>query len=145
MRRAFWIGYALTPISGSCYPFRTRSEKQAPQRFHEKRKWPRIATDWPVAVKVYLKDGARAYDSGTAKVRDASQGGMFLSGIQLEQGALPASAFTLGLNVTAGPGQGITAACRPVRIDAESELALGVEFMRLRSNQLARIAGTLVR
>ena len=120
-------------------------EKQAPQRFHEKRKWPRIATDWPAAVKVYLKDGEEAYDSGTAKVRDASQGGMFLSGIQLEQGVLPASAFTLGLNVTAGPGQGITATCRPVRIDAESELALGVEFMRLRSNQLARIAGALTR
>ena len=139
-----WEGEVLTEgtsrLLGIAVP-----EKQKPQRFHEKRKWPRIATDWPAAVEVYLKDGTREYDSGTAKVRNASQGGVLLSGLQLKQGALPATAFTLGLNMTAGQGQGITVTCRPVRIEAETELAFGVQFMRLRSNQLARIAEALTR
>ena len=112
-----------------------------PQR--NRRKWPRVETDWPAELKVYMGGRSRAYDTGSTRVLNMSRGGALLSDIRLRRGNPVVAPFTLAVRVTGGKGRGLSARCRPVRIESNGDLNLGVEFLGLRSDQSARIAHAL--
>ena len=114
-----------------------------PKPLDNRRRWPRMTTDWTGTLKIYVKGGSKAYDSGSTRVRNVCWGGAFLTPIQFKHGVVPANAFTLVLCVTSGPAKGFEVRCRPVRIKVNGELGLGVEFMRVSSAQSARLARAL--
>ena len=113
-----------------------------PTSFQHKRRWPRMPADWPVAVKVLLKgqSGRADADTGVGTIRDVSQGGAFLSDIRLKRGALPVTPFALEVKVKDGKGAGLTAECRPVRIETNGGLGMGIEFIHLPAKQAKRLA-----
>ena len=116
-----------------------------PTSFQHKRRWPRISADWPVALKVLLRgqSGRADADTGIGTIRDVSQGGAFLSDIRLKRGALPVTPFALELKVKDGKGAGLSAKCRPVRIETNGGLGMGIEFIHLPGGQAKRLAWAL--
>jgi len=106
---------------------------------HEHRRCPRFATNWPARLELYLKNQPRAIDVGQALIKDISEGGAYLDGIQLKNGAFPASPFLLSVKIIGGKAEGFQAQCHPVRIDTRDALGLGVRFEKLAADDLSRI------
>ncbi|HRU04155.1 MAG TPA: response regulator [Candidatus Brocadiia bacterium] len=115
------------------------TERHSRSASHEHRRSPRFATNWPAKLELYLKNQPRAIDVGQALVKDISEGGAYLDGIQLKNGAFPASPFLLSVKIIGGKAEGFQAQCHPVRIDTRDALGLGVRFDKLAPDDLNRI------
>ena len=105
----------------------------------EQRRWPRMRTDWPARVELRVDDEHGVVDVGRARIRDISEGGAFLYDLVLERGALPAKPFTLDVKISEGRAAGFEARARPVRLDTNGRLGLGVRFDELDPEKLKRL------
>ena len=108
-----------------------------------RRRFPRINTDWPAEISIYETDSTARFDTGSARIANISLGGAALRGLQLERGALPARPFTFNVHVTGGEAEGVAARCRPVRIDTRGGLGLRGQFLDLNREHYDRLEKTI--
>lgn len=114
-----------------------------PVPFQHRRRWPRITADWPANLKIALKGQPRISGDGVATVRNISRGGAFLSDIRLDPGGLPTVPFTIEMKINKGEAAGLSAKCKPVRIQTNGGVGMGIEFIRLPSRQAERLSWAL--
>jgi hypothetical protein len=109
------------------------------QTFEHQRRWPRAGVRVPAKVGVYRMRSPHRRDLGEATVENISCGGAYLSGIQLESGAIPCEPFRMFLEVDQEPLKSFRTHCKIVRLHSNGFVAAGVQFTRLSKANLQTI------
>jgi len=113
--------------------------KREAQAFEHQRRWPRVAVGVPAKIGVYRLTAPHRRDSGKAVLDNISCGGAYVTGMELESGAIPCEAFRLLLEVDRGPLKNMRAHCKVVRLQSNGSLTAGLEFVRLSRANLGMI------
>jgi hypothetical protein len=109
------------------------------QSFEHQRRWPRAGLRVPAKVGVYRLRTPHRRDLGEATVENISCGGAYLSGIQLESGAIPCEPFRMFLEVDQEPLKSFRTHCKVVRLQSNGFVGAGVQFTRLSRANLQTI------
>jgi hypothetical protein len=109
------------------------------QTFGHQRRWPRAGLRVPAKVGVYRLRTPHRRDLGEATVENISCGGAYLSGIQLESGAIPCEPFRMFLEVDQEPLKSFRSHCKVVRLQSNGFVGAGVQFTRLSRANLQTI------
>jgi hypothetical protein len=104
------------------------------------RQWPRIPVRLHAKAGIYRLDAPRERVTGEAVVQNISQGGAFLSKLNIRDGYIPSSPFRLLLEIADAPLANMKAYCKVVRLSANGSLSAGVQFMRISRDNRNRIA-----
>jgi len=110
-------------------------EEPVPHR----RKWRRIPVGVPVNIRIEPTKGEGRTYSGKAVIRDISQGGAFLTGIDMDEGSLPAKPFQMTVTTDRPPLGDWQARCNPLRIQGNGGLGAGVVFTAISEENRKRI------
>ncbi len=104
------------------------------------RQWPRVPVRLQAKTGIYRLDAPRDRATGEAVVQNISQGGAFLSKLNIRDGHIPSSPFRLLLEISDAPLANLKAYCKVVRLSANGSLSAGVQFMRISRDSRERIA-----
>jgi len=105
-----------------------------------KRRWPRLPADFPAKIGIYRLSAPYECSWGRAVVENISEGGAYLSRIQLDDPTLPAEPFRLLMKVDGAPLDGWQADCQMVRLNTEEPLGAGVKFVKISKSNRQQIA-----
>lgn len=117
-------------------------EEEQPRR--SERRWPRHSIAVPARVGFYRNHAPRRHFWGTGLIENISNGGAFLSGIEMESDTIPASPFRMVIQTDKPPLKNWKAHCQVLRLSSNGVLSAGVRFLKLsKSNQqkISQLAG----
>lgn len=107
-----------------------------------RRRYGRADVDVSADVSLVLDDGT-VFDSGTAKVTNICEGGVFLTDVKLGKGSLPLKSFQLKVRIRAiDQMEGVTGTCELVRFDETDKngaVQLGMRFTDIAKKDRKRI------
>jgi transcriptional regulator with XRE-family HTH domain len=103
-----------------------------------RRRANRRKVSMPVFLRMDLLDGNGVFDTGTAILRDLSPYGALVSKINTAKKALPLLPFSLRMDFS-GPLQGVSVEAKIIRVIAEENFQLGVNFVDVSSEAERRI------
>jgi len=109
------------------------------ESFEHQRQSSRTAVDLPARVELYRLGAPHVFDSGRAVVKDISEGGAWLSGLQLEKGMFPCEPFGLLLEIEHDLLRNWQAHCKVVRLRSGNEIEAGVQFISLSEADAERV------
>jgi len=105
-----------------------------------RRRWTRFPVRLQARAGVYRVSAPRHHDWGEAVVTDISEGGVFLTKINFEQGMIPAEPFRILLNIDEQSLQDWHAYCQIVRLQCDGALTAGLQFVRISDPDRRKIA-----
>jgi excisionase family DNA binding protein len=117
-------------------------EDELPRR--SERRWPRHGVSVPAKVGFYRTHAPRKHFWGTGQIENISNGGAYLSKIELESDVLPASPFRMVIQIDNPPLKNWQAHCQVLRLASNGVLSAGVRFLKVsKANQtkLTQLAG----
>jgi len=106
---------------------------------HERR-WTRFHAKLPAEIAVYRTRRPEQHIRGRAFVENISQGGAFLSRLELEQDSFPAEPFRIAMDINSPPLLGWHADCQVVRLHCNGFLNVGVQFVDISEGDRKKIA-----
>ena len=118
------------------------AEEEFPRR--SERRWPRHGVSVPAKVGFYRTHAPRKHFWGTGHIENISNGGAYLSKIELESNVLPASPFRMVIQIDNPPLKNWQAHCQVLRLASNGVLSAGVRFLKIsKANQakLTQLAG----
>jgi hypothetical protein len=118
------------------------AEEEFPRR--SERRWPRRSVSVPAKVGFYRNHAPRKHFWGTGRIENISNGGAYLSKIELESDVLPASPFRMVIQIDNPPLKNWQAHCQVLRLASNGVLSAGVRFLKIsKANQakLTQLAG----
>ncbi|MHC5040352.1 MAG: hypothetical protein ACYTHM_23835 [Planctomycetota bacterium] len=103
---------------------------QSEEKKGERRKHPRLPTDFEVRFRILLENG-RVFNRGRARVVDVGPGGALLTDFSCARDAFPTQPFSIAFKVIGGEFNGVEAQCRPIRFSFSPTFGIGVQFESL--------------
>jgi len=107
--------------------------------FRHKRRWPRLALQVPLKIGIYSVRTPYRRDSGSATMENISYGGVFLSNLKLEGGAIPCEPFRILLEGDQEPLKDWKAHGKVVRLQSNGTVTAGVQFTRVPKESMKMI------
>jgi transcriptional regulator with XRE-family HTH domain len=99
-------------------------------RHTHSRQFERTDLDLGSEFDIILESG-EVYDSGTAAIRNISEGSALIANLSTRLGTLPLKPFTISLIATEGRLKGVSVLARVTRLEMRDGLALALEFIEV--------------